>query len=499
MDRLPPERLLDAPVGRVAPAFTPERAEELLQEGLRLHQDGDVGGALERYHAVLHADRKNVRALYFGTVAMSQLGRPADLMIKFMEHALDPRGGISHEPEPNYNLGIMLHRARRVADAVRYFEKALSIHPRMAEARFAYASALLNLGERERGEREMLRVARQPCSESDQRYARAFARLTLGDWFGGWADYDHRWRVAGFLMENRRSARRGKRWNGSPIPGKHLYVHTEQGAGDMVMISRLLARLREVSRAERLTLEVGENLVPLLRGVAGADEVVPTLPPLDIGILPPNVPQQPDYLVAALGIPRWLGITAPEKIPSPRGWLSVAGDAPLPRREPGRLVVGVSWQGSTAHKNDAFRSIEWETFRDLLVFDRRFGRRVTWVAVQHGIGHLDGGVRVLHQPIHNLASSMGTFADTARIVRDLDLLITVDTATAHIAGALVNGPPIWTLLPASPDWRWGLHGSTTPWYARMRLFRQERYDDWRGPLRQAADALAERLEGRELA
>lgn len=471
--------------------YTQQQLDQMLDTAINLHVAGHVERAMQVYHEVLWHDRGNKRALYFAAVALSQKNQPEEKVLQIMEHAVRESPNI---PEGHYNLGILYHRQGRVDDAIASLEKAVEMSSRLVEARTSLGGCWLNKGEKEKGRYWLEKAARMDSPSKDSIYSRAFAKLTLGDMLTGWTDYDNRWKTASFLVENRRNFGNARHWNGKPIPGHVLYVHTEQGAGDVIMFSRFLRQVAERSQARTIVFEVGANLVTHMAQVPGVDYVIATNTPV-----PAEVPRVTRYL-PLMGMMRQVGILKDDRITDRDGWLrAVVPPRPEAKalldaaRAAGRLRVGVVWAGSKAHKNDLYRSIGWRKMRDLLLDDPRLAGAVTFFSLQVGEYARQMDDRPVSgevAPVVDLTPHVGNFEDTAALCAELDLLIAVDTSTVHVAASLVGGPPVWMLTPAAPDWRWRLDGDTTPWYSRVSVIRQQRWDDWVTPLRYVADRLA---------
>ncbi|HND34726.1 MAG TPA: glycosyltransferase family 9 protein, partial [Myxococcota bacterium] len=244
---------------------------------------------------------------------------------------------------------------------------------------------------------------------------------------------------------------------------ERLVVYAEQGLGDTFQFLRFLRGLSE--RVKHLILRVHDPLVPLLSGCAAqvigrsqgwpeADAAFPLLSAPSLGLWPPPPP--------------------PSLVPDPARQRRLR--LQLGRKKP--LQIGLNWQGNRSYKADAQRSIPAHVFAPLL---KRPDCR--WIALQRGESVPDG---VETWP--NLDEE-GSFLDSAALLQSLDLFITSDTALAHLAGAL--GCPVWLLLPAHPDWRWGLTGSDSLWYPTMRIFRQEQPGDWAGVIARVEAALGD--------
>jgi tetratricopeptide (TPR) repeat protein len=355
------------------------------------------------------------------------------------------------EMKPEYaeghnNLGVVWRALHRLDEARSCFEAAVRTRPDFALAHF-------NLGA---------------------------IHLMQGDYPAGWKEYEWRNRTPG------QSPRQftAPRWEGEPIPGRVLLVHAEQGYGDTIQFARFLKPARERSQA-RIVFEGPGALLPLLREI-GADEVIRAaspIPEIDFEIPLPSLP-------GALGIgidnlPRETPYLAvPES--SCRLWreriaLVTAASGPSAARREKR--VGIVWRGNPAQEQDAVRSCPLSKFADLADIPG-----IAWFSLQREIdASLLRSVWPGENPIEALGPLLGDFADTAAAIGELDLLISVDTAAAHLAGAL--GRPVWALLSHTPDWRWQLDRRDSVWYPGMRLFRQQARDDWDGVFQEVAQAL----------
>lgn len=462
--------------------YTPKQIKDMLKEGVRIHQTGDTVKAMSIYREVLLDDRQNAEALYFATIALSQQNQPEEKVLLLMKHAV---AAVPNTPEAHYNLGILLHRMGKESEALPRFLHAVALMPALTEAKTSLGGAYLNLGDKERGKEWLTAAATTNTGLPDSVYSRAFARLTLGRLYDGWVDYDSRWHTASFLVENRRNfGPKARHWNGRPIPGKHLYIHTEQGAGDVIMFSRFIEQVAARSQAAKIVLEVGESLVDHLAQLPGVDYVIPSNTPVPEDAWPVH------YYLPMMGMMRQVGFFNYGDTPQPEGWLMPREGFEVEVQQPGEtrlLKIGIAWAGSKAHKNDRYRTIAWPQFRDELLeplqgvaqfYSFQVGERARDI---DDCGPLRAGV------VTDLTPQLKTFAHTASALAQMDLVLAVDTATVHAAASLINGPATHVLIPSAPDWRWLLHGKSTPWYSRMTLWRQNSAADWTGPLRALRD------------
>ncbi|WP_119310116.1 glycosyltransferase family 9 protein [Cohaesibacter haloalkalitolerans] len=304
------------------------------------------------------------------------------------------------------------------------------------------------------------------------RFDLAESLLLLGDFARGWKEY--RWRYQQPHTHSFERRVQHPRWNGSPIPGKTLLIHDEQGFGDSLQFLRLVSRAKTLSGANIL-LEVTPPLLPIASRMGCFDAIASRgdlLPAFDMHCELMSLP-----FVTKLAI---------DDLPGPVPYLS-----PDPERVAfwrkrlewlPRPLVALVWAGNPSHANDANRSMQLSELAPLASLG------LTFVAVQKGpaakqaVG-APGGLK-----IELINRDINDFDDTAAILEVADLLISVDSAPVHLAGAL--GRPAWALLPFVPDWRWLLDRDDTPWYPSLRLFRQKRRGDWSTVVSKLCDALA---------
>lgn len=286
------------------------------------------------------------------------------------------------------------------------------------------------------------------------RVTRGYLRHLLGDEVGGWDDFESR--------ALPRPATAARPWTGKPLDGRTLLVLGEQGVGDQLQFLRF-ARHPSVLTASRVVIAVHADAVSLLRA-AGYDAVSR------------ETEVETDYFVPLLSLPSLLGVGSTWRDEPGTPYLR------LPECEPAFAShvrrVGVLWAGNPAHRNDAVRSIPGSLLHGLL----HSHPSVRFVCLQHGVADAELPSANMERP------PSGDWLATARELCALDLVITVDTGVAHLAGAL--GVPAWILLPSVPDWRWGAHGSRSAWYPTARLFRQAARGDWTRVLTNVSAALS---------
>ncbi len=408
-------------------------------------------------------------ALANRSIALRRLKRPADALAS-VDQALALRPDF---PQALTTRGLALAALGRFEAALQSHEQALAGRPAYPEALNNAALALEGLGRfEEAADRLEAALALDP-DFAEAEFNSGLALLRLGRFAAGWRRHEARFR---------RQGRPGPTyppdclWLGAVSPrGETLLLHAEQGLGDTIQFCRYVAAVRALGA--RIVLEVQPALVRLMAGLAGADQVIAIGDP--VPAFDHHTPLM--SLPLALGLGDDLGPAGPYLAADPgrtKIWRAALG-AVSGRR------IGLVWSGNPAHENDLNRSVPVQALAPLL----------TEVGAHDQIISLQKEVRAADQPwlttlpqIIQVADRLDDFTDTAALVAACDLVICVDTAVAHLAGAL--GRPVWLLLPTPADWRWGATGEATPWYATMRLFRQDRPGDWASVVRRVAEALA---------
>jgi hypothetical protein len=286
--------------------------------------------------------------------------------------------------------------------------------------------------------------------------------LLQGRYTEGWQEYEWRWRKPDFTSPCRHTD--VPLWDGSPLQGRTIVLHAEQGFGDAIQFVRyapLVAR-----RGGAVVVECHPQLVQLMKTVEGVQAVVPFGAPL-----PPFSCQAP-----LLSLPRIFGTTL-HTIPSRCPYLFASSEyrdkwTALIYAQSASLRIGLVWAGKSYP--DPLRSCRLADLAPLAVTDK-----VIFYSLQLGAGLEHSVSPPTGMRLIDLTAQIHDFADTAALIEQLDLVISIDTAVAHLAGAL--GKPIFTLLPFAPDWRWMLERSDSLWYPTMRVFRQGHQGDW-GPV-----------------
>ncbi len=399
--------------------------------------------------------------------AYNNMGNMYRKMKRFQEAAGAFRKVIEHNPqlaEAHFNLGSTCLDNEQYDQAVHHLSTALRLKPGYADAWNNLALACKNMGDLDRARSYLDKALQIDANLSLAHWNRSFIYLLQGDWLNGWKDFEWRfqtpqWRT---LYPHRIE---GERWDGKPMPGRTLLVHDEQGLGDTLQFVRYLPLARQ--RCGRLILETRRELTPLFNGLAGTDHII--IRSIDH---PPKVAF--DQYIPLMSLAGLLA-TTPDALPLDSPYIQAPADATAHWRQHlphGGFKVGLVWAGRPEHANDGNRSCDLKQISTLLDLDQ-----VQFVALQKGPAARQIKTIQNSANIIQLGEQLKDFADTAGVLMNLDLVITVDTSVAHLAGAL--GRPVWVLIPYIPDWRWMMTGQRTPWYPTMSLFRQRNPKQWR--------------------
>jgi len=473
--------------------------QEKLNQAVAHHQTGKVMEAEAAYREIL-AEAPDI------PVVLNNLG-----LVLLAQGKLDEaRASIERaiELEPGYvdahsNLGNALRHAGDLDGAVKCFRHALALNPDYVQALGNLGNTLLDMGQLTESEDAYRRGLEIVPEQPDLYYnlgralyeqarwedAEAAFRKTLslnhgyplahwnlshvlllqGRFREAWPEYDWRWHCPGFTT---RIPDLGKpRWNGDDIAGKSILVFAEQGFGDTIQFARYLPMLADAGATVNFLCQ--PELERLLGTVEGIQEITSNLTKLPAY----------DVFCPLITLPFLLGTDEEKDVPAAVPYVTPPEDGPSAPDGDG-LKVGLAWAGRATHGTERQRSLDLDAFRPLLeVPGCRF------ISLQEGERRGDIGAAGLDRMIADPGDDVADFADTGRLIMDLDLVIAVDTAVAHLAGAL--NKPVWTLLPKICDWRWMLDRADSPWYPSMRLFRQTEYGDWQGVMDEVTGALTE--------
>jgi tetratricopeptide (TPR) repeat protein len=449
----------------------PDFAEALSNRGLALHDFGRLDDALASFEAALRNRPGFAQALYNRGNSLKSLSRFNDAIASY-DAALRIR--------PDYvealsNRGLALHELGRFDDAIASYDAALRIRPDFAEALSNRGVAFQDLGQLDEAIASYDAALRARPDYAEALSNLAFPHLLRGNFKEGFEKYERRWHGRNKDLKARGFAQ--PQWQGEDLAGRTILLHSEQGLGDAIQFCRYAPLV--AARRGRVILEVPRALSRLLSSLEGVDRFVTAGEPLPAF----------DLHCPLMSLPRAVGTTM-DTIPGQIPYLEAEPDLRAYWR--GRLPnegfrIGIAWQGNPGHKNDRNRSMPLRQFAPLAAI-----RGVRLVSLQkiHGLEQLsdlpDG------MCVHSLGVDYddGEFNDTAALIMALDLIVTVDSSVAHLAGAL--GRPTWIALPLVPDWRWMLDRDDSPWYPSVKLFRQSKRGDWDDVFARMAAELSDR-------
>lgn len=465
---------------RRALAIKPDFAEAHCNLGSALKDLGQLDDAMASYRRAL-AINPNLAD------AHNNLGNILKDLNKFDEAVASYRQVLGIKPdlaETHNNLGIVLQDLGQLDEAVASYRRAFKIKPDYAEAYHNLGVALQDLGQFDSALTHYQQALKIKPDYAIAHFNLGMLLLYLGQYIEAWPEYEARYDPSRKESPVMLPKSTYPQWQGEPLAGKSIVIWPEQGFGDEIQFSRYIPLLK-TKGASRITLVCRPPLKELLGTVRGVDAVVPVS---EAASLPLH-----DYWSFSMSLPLHFATTV-ETIPAELPYLNI-----LPERL-GRwrgllpasgLKVGLVWKGSAQHKNDANRSLP--SLATLGALWHIPG--VAFVSLQKGQGEEEAATPTTNQPIIPLGSDIGDFADAAAIVSQLDMVICIDTAIAHLAGAL--NKPCWVLLPAlRTDWRWFLDRTDSPWYpGTMRLFRQKKSGDWETTIGEVAKELRKWVEG----
>ncbi len=443
------------------------RAEGFASLGLVFYSLAQHERALASYAEGLHIAPGDAELLNRRGAAFLELRRADDALASF---------DLALAAEPEHldalgNRGNALLKLNRLAEALAAYDRALTFAPDNAALLANRAVALRRLDRPQEAVMSATRALRSRPGFAQARFVEAVARLTLGDFRAGWRGYEARALVGDVARKDRGFD--ASLWLGEPsLIGKTILLHAEQGFGDTMQFVRYLPLV--AARGASIVLEVQGELTRLLSCLPGIATVVARNAPL------PHF----DYHCPLLSLPLACATelaTVPAEIP----YIAAAEAdvawwrARLPQRRP---RIGLAWSGTRSHDNDLNRSMRLAMLAPLLELPG-----VTIVSLQHEVREEDAAFLEGRAEVVQIAPSFRDFADTAAVIASLDAVVSVDTAVAHLAGAM--GKPLLLLLPFAADFRWLRERRDSPWYPSARLYRQPVFGDWTS----AVDELREDL------
>ncbi len=461
-------------------ALEPDNVEALVNRGVALNALKRYDDALAGYELALHVCPDHLDALTNRGVALHDLAR-------YEEALASHDGALALQPdfaEALSNRGNSLQELRRFDDALTSFDRALALAPDFAEAHSNRGNVLQELRRFDEALTSYDRALTLRPDFADGHFNAAVCRLLRGDFARGWQEHEWRWETRQLRAVKRRFAQ--PLWTGADdLAGETILLHAEQGFGDTIQFCRYVPQV--VERGAHVVVEVQKPLYELMKSLGGRVQIVPrgaALPdfdlhcpllslPLAFGTRLETIPSRTPYL------------TAPEH--KTGAWRDRLDKLELGKHQ--RPRVGLVWAGDPrkslpgANRIDRQRSLQFDQLAPLLEV-----RRCAFYSLQKGDdaqAQLRGSA--LSPRITDWSADFHDFSDTAALIENLDLVVAVDTAVAHLAGAL--GKPLWLINRYNTCWRWLLDRDDSPWYPTARLFRQDATRDWHPVIARISSAL----------
>ncbi len=452
----------------------PDFAQACYNLGNTLRSCGRPVEAIENYHRAVRLKGDYAAAYVNLAMTLKELGRTEEAVDNYTQAIrLDP-----NSPEARNNLGIALKELGRLEEAVGSYAEAIRLEPDYAEAHSNMGIALHARGDHNAALESFERAIQIKPEYAQAHWNRSLVLLVKGRFEEGWGEY--RWRRKTSLAQFAYPHRLDKPlWDGGLFAGKRLLVHYEQGLGDNLQFVRYLPMVKQ--RGGTVIFEAPQSMYGLLKSFDGIDELVEASP-----AAPPDV--EFDLCVSLMDLPGIFGATLdniPADVPyihadpakAEHWWQRFAGDG---------FKVGLVWGGRPTGPNEVLslqhRSCRLEHLAPLVDVPG-----VALYGLQKGPAAAQAGQLPRRIMISNHGEHFEDFSDTAAAIENMDLVISIDTSVAHLAGAM--GKPVWVLLKTDADWRWLLDRDDNPWYPTMRLFRQTKVGDWADVLCRVADEL----------
>ena len=458
----------------------------ILKLALRYHREGNLDYAKYVYQHVLGIDPQNADALHLLGVSVYQseqydiainlitqaiqIDSTKPLFFTNLGNAFQKQGKLEQSTQayqkaiqiqPDYadayyNLGNAFQKQGKLEQSTQAYQKAIQIQPDYAEAYFNLGNSLREQGKLKESTQALQKAVQIQPDYADAHFNLAMLLLLQGQFVEGWEKYEWRWDSS--LKSQKRNFKRPL-WDGTSLSSKSILIYAEQGFGDSIQFVRYIDLFPDTTT---IIVACQPELKSLLKRIGRIDILVTK---------GEDIPKF-DFHAPIVSLPHIFG-TVLETIPAKIPYLypDKNSDFAFLSNDERDLKVGIAWAGSPTHINDRNRSISLNNFKCLLDI-----KGCEFFSLQVGEHHRDIKRCGYSRIIKDLGKQFTNFHHTASAILQLDLVISVDTAVAHLAGAL--GKPVWTLLPFIPDWRWMLNRSDSPWYPSMTLFRQRKRGDW---------------------
>jgi tetratricopeptide (TPR) repeat protein len=438
-------------------AIKPDHADALHNLGIVFYAQHRLDDAIAAYQRAIAITPDHADAHYNLGISLYD-NRKLDEAIAAYQRAIAIR---PEHADAHYNLGISLYDERRLEEAIVACQRAIAINPDRADAHSSLGVTLYAQGKLDEAIAAHQRAIAIKPDHAVAHWNTSLAFLTKGDFQQGWEYHEWRWKC----QELPRSRIAGKPlWLGGPsLKDRTILLWGEQGLGDQIQFARYASRISGLGA--RVILEVNDALVRVLGKLDGVSKVVgagtpvpdsefdfhcPLMSlPLALETELSTIPDVPRITAHIKDVPRWAE-RAPSSVPK----------------------IGIAWSGNPNHKNDRNRSVALSQLEKIIT------PSITWISLQKEVRDADRSTLDAIGRIHHFGDQLVDLLDTAALCEHCDLVISVDTSIAHLAGTLRR--PVWLLLPFAVDWRWLQDRDDSPWYPTMKLYRQQQIGDWEG-------------------
>jgi|GEM_PF-384380 len=463
-----------------ATEHNPNWADAWFKLGVCRHGENQLKESEAAFRQALRLNPNHLRCLTSFAATLEKLG-------KLKSAASHLRQALTVAPDDVTALKSLGHITLKLGNAVEakhVLARAREIVPADPDVLYSYANCLLRMEQLQPAMDLYLRVRELQPNQARGTFAPAAVLLMDGQYEKGWAAYESRYAMSAFKpnVPNIRE----RLWDGSDLNGRTLLVHVEQGFGDTIQFCRYLPLIRQLKMGSggRITFLCEPEVHRLMKTLPGIDALH--------HLREANLEIVYDVQVPVLSLPHRFGTTV-ETVPRTIPYLGVPEEAQkapgLPTSEKAVVRAGIVWTGRPTHSDNLYRSIPLEELAGLFDIEG-----VDFHSLQVGNGVAEFQAFTERDNVFDHSKNIKDFADTAAILAELDVLVTVDTAVCHLAGAM--GKDVWTMVPYGGEWRWLRNREDTPWYPSMRLVRQKVLGDWGSVLERVREGLEGAVKSR---
>ena len=429
---------------------------EQLKYGESLLNEGNFSSAVEVFEKILDKDKLNYITLNYLAIAYSTL-KKYDKAVDILNEAIESN---SSSPNAYLNLAIILFQKGDKEESLIYYKLAIERDTTNTTAYYNYAVALNELRKYDEAKLYYEKAIELKNDNYSARYNLGLIDLLLGNFKSGWNGYEFRDKSG--VVKKRTMP--GEKWDGKSIPNKILYVYPDQGFGDTIQFVRFLPIIKK--KVGKLILECQPSLLPLLENISGFDEIVK----MDESL---NPVRQYDFYLPITSLGKILDLNENSTIwDKPYIQVNNKSDTDLLNyfKNITEKKIGIVWRSNSNYKDEKKRTISINDLEKIFSIkeNKYFSLQMEPTTDEISI--------LKKYDVIDLSQKIKNFNDTAKIIDQLNLIISSDTAVPHLAGAM--GKPTWLLLSTQPDWRWQLKSNESFWYPSIVLFRQQQKNDW---------------------